>query len=91
MSVERIFPVPVAGEGRPDYSASITNIKRGETYTEFQPRDNEKVKIFIAAHGPGSELAIGATETLFDFETFIPTPYTSPIGWQADFREWFFN
>ena len=91
MSVERVFPVPVGGTGRPDYSTSVTSIKRGETYTEFQPRSNEKVKIFLAAHGPGSELAVGATEPLFDFETFIPTPYTTPVGWHADFREWFFN
>lgn len=32
---------------------------------------------------------MGETDYLFDFETFVDTPYTSPVGWLADFREWF--
>jgi hypothetical protein len=92
MTLERSFPVPVAGEGRPDYSSSIVAIKRGETYTQFEPRANEKMKIFLAAYSAATPLAAGATDPLIDFETFLPAiPYTSPAGWRADFREWMFS
>ncbi len=73
--------------GAPDYHP-LMYIGRGETYAHFGPRPNEKMKIFLAAHPSGAELGVGETDYLFDFETFLDTPYTSPAGWRADFREW---
>ena len=75
----------------PDYTRYIGRILRGETYPQFTARSTEKLKIFLAAFFAGAELAVGATVPLFDFETFLDTPYTSPVGWLADFREWYFS
>ena len=75
----------------PDYTSYISRIDRGETYPQFSSRYNEKLKIFLAAFFAGAEIPVGATVPLFDFETFMDTPYTSPIGWLADFREWYFS
>ena len=73
---------------RPDYTRAIALIERGETYPQFEARANEKTKIFLQAHTVDNKLAAGASVPLIDFETFLPTPYTSPAGWLADFREW---
>lgn len=90
--IEKQYAVESRGRGRPDFSMDIEKIKRGETYTQFEPRSDEKMKIFLAAYSAGHTLAVGATEALVDFETFLPaTPYTSPVGWLADFREWMFT
>ena len=75
----------------PPFTGYIGRIFRGETYGQFEPRPDEKLKIFLAAHAAGFELGIGASDKLFDFETFQDTPYTSPAGWLADFREWMFT
>lgn len=75
----------------PDYSSYISRILRGETYTQYESRPDEKLKIFLAAYFEGAELGVGETKYLFDWETFIDTPYTSPAGWTADFREWYFS
>lgn len=77
--------------GLPKFSDYTSMILRGETYPQFEPRLNEKLKIFVAVHGVGTELGVDETDYLFDFETFLDTPYTSPAGWQADFREWMFT
>jgi len=85
------FPVVARGIGRPDYAREIDKIKRGETYPQFEPRpDSEKYKIFVGVFLPTAPLAIGATFHLIDIETNLATPYDSPAGFIADFREWFF-
>lgn len=86
-----IFVVETRGIGKPDYSQEITKITRGETYPQFEPRPlTEKYKIFLGIFPPAAPLLIGATFHLIDIETFLPAPYTSPAGYIADFREWFF-
>ena len=77
--------------GRPKFSGYISEIRRGETYPQFEARIGEKLKIFLAVHTAAAPLGVGETEQLLDFETFLPVPYTSPKGWLADFREWFFS
>ena len=95
--IAREFTVAQKGVGKPDYSREVTKITRGETYPQFEPRaETEKYKIFIAVFIPGAPapnvpLAIGATAHYIDIETNLPTPYDSPAGYIADFREWFFN
>ena len=86
------FTVPSKGEGRPDYSADVSRISRGETYPQFEPRAaTEKYKIFIGIFTPTAPLAVGASSHLIDIETNLPSPYVSPAGYLTDFREWFFN
>lgn len=77
--------------GRPKFSGYISEIRRGETYPQFEARIGEKLKIFVSVHTAAAPLGVGVTEPLLDFETFLPAPYTSPAGWLADFREWFFT
>jgi len=77
--------------GMPAFSDRVGRILRGETYPQFSAREDEKIKIFLAAYFAGHELAVGASVPLCDFETFIAPPYTSPAGWLADFREWMFT
>lgn len=77
--------------GLPKFSDYISTILRGETYPQFEPRLNEKLKIFVAVHGEGTELGVDESANLLDFETFLPSPYTSPAGWTCDFREWMFT
>lgn len=74
--------------GAPDYYSSLGRIMRGETYVHFDARPDEKLKIFVTVHPVGVPLGVGVTDYLFDFETFIDTPYESPVGWRCDFREW---
>lgn len=85
------FTVAERGVGRPDYSAHVSKIKRGETYPQFEARpETEKYKIFLVVFPPDAPLAVGATVHLIDIETNLPSPYVSPAGYIADFREWFF-
>jgi hypothetical protein len=92
------FAVVTTGIGNPDYSQTIDKIKRGETYSQFEPRTNEeKYKIFVlpmlpnVPFGPFTPLQIGETRHYMDVETFLPSPYTAPAGMTSDFREWFFS
>lgn len=87
----KTFPVLARGVGSPDYSREISRIKRGETYPQFEPRATEKYKIFIAVFTLAVPLMIGQTFHYIDIETNLPSPYTSPAGYIADFREWFFS
>jgi len=92
MKVTKTITVEQRGVGRPDYSQAIHKIQRGETYPQFEPRpETEKYKIFLAVFTPAMPLAVGATFHFIDIETNLPTPYDSPAGYTADFREWFFN
>ncbi len=44
--------IATTGVGRPDYTNGISEIKRGETYPQFEPRPSvEKYKIFFACFG----------------------------------------
>lgn len=92
MRVTQTITVEQRGIGRPDYSGDIHRIQRGETYPQFEARpETEKYKIFLKVFTPAEPLAIGATIHYVDIETNLPAPYTSPAGYIADFREWFFN
>ncbi len=93
MEVKVIGKQEALGIGKPDFSKEITKIKRGEIYPQFEARpETEKYKIFLGVFTPAAPLAIGATFHYIDIETNLPAdPYTSPVGYIADFREWFFN
>lgn len=86
-----IFAVPVRGIGRPDYSREINTIKRGETFLQFEPRFDERQKIFYAIHPLASPLALGQTVHLMDRETNLVTPYISSVGFLVCQRERFFS
>ena len=77
--------------GLPDYSMTIGQIARGETYPQFEPRTNfEKYKIFLGVFPTAAPLAVGATFHYLDIETFLPCPYTHVAGFFSQFIEWFF-
>lgn len=88
---KKTYTVEQKGVGKPDYSSNISEIKRGETFVVFEPRANERQKIFYVSHPLGSPLAVGATVHLIDRETNLATPYTSPLGFLASQRERFFS
>jgi len=85
------YTVEQRGVGKPDYSSNVTEIKRGETLVLFEPRPDERQKIFYVSHPLASPLAVGETVHLMDRETNLATPYTSPIGFLASQRERFFS
>jgi hypothetical protein len=91
--------IEAVGIGRPDYSMEIDQIKRGETYPEFFPRENEeKYKIFYLTMIPGYALGsinyplqVGETRNYLDIETNLSVPWSHGSGVGSDFREWFFS
>lgn len=87
----REYTVEKKGVGKPDYSSNIYAIKRGETFVLFEPRPDERQKIFYVSHPLSSPLAVGETVHLIDRETNLATPYTSPIGFVVSQRERFFS
>ena len=83
--------IAIVGGDRPDYSSAINEIKRGEIFTQFTPRTDERQKVFYIAYFSGSPLGVGETAKFLDRETNLEMPYTSPIGFLASQRERFFS
>ena len=85
MKVEK-FSTPVKGIGKPDYSRAIAlgrtrpgfSLKYGETLSYLGVALSDIVSPFPFVQPP---LAAGGTIRLIDGETFLPTPYTIPVGY----------
>ena len=83
--------IAIVGGDRPDYSSAINEIKRGEIFTQFAPRPDERQKVFYIAYFSGAPLGVGETASFLDRETNLEMPYTSQIGFLASQRERFFS
>lgn len=76
--------------GSPDYRPTVF-LRRGETYSEFIARDDETLKIFLLSYKDTSKLAAAGSAHLVDFGTGLPMPYSTPVGYYLDMREWMFT
>lgn len=86
MRVVERFTVPVRGIGKPDYSREIS---AGRTRPGFTLHYTEALSYMglvlsaIASPSPLVQLPLAADDTihLIDGETYLPMPYTIPVGY----------